>query len=285
MTRKMVAFMLALVALTATEASADWRMAIESKTVAAGQTGVTVDFTFTWDRAATGFFLPLVARSVDPGSFWTGNLPQYDEHGGNGVAWRPGVVPWAELICRLAGRTAKPTTLCQGQTLDPYDAVSPDYLYVVALGIDSLAAQPAGVVFVTMAFDVSTIQGQFEFDTACYSPYASTISMMDYTGIDHGPQGTGDVVFTKGIITIGPACDCSHQGDASGNGVINIADLAYLINYALKGTKPPPVADPTCPALNRGDWDCNGRINLADIAGMAAYLFRIGLPPCDPCAH
>jgi len=62
-------------------------------------------------------------------------------------------------------------------------------------------------------------------------------------------------------------------GDADGNGVINSADLVYLINYLFKGgpaPKPPQA----------GDVNCDEIINSADVVYLIDYLFKGGPPPC-----
>jgi hypothetical protein len=62
------------------------------------------------------------------------------------------------------------------------------------------------------------------------------------------------------------------RGDANGDGVINSADIAYLINYLFVGG---PVPQPY-PA---GDTNCDGIINSADVAYLINYLFVGGPTP------
>jgi len=62
-------------------------------------------------------------------------------------------------------------------------------------------------------------------------------------------------------------------GDANKDGVINSADVAYLVNYLfVYGPAPQP--------LDVGDVNCDGTINSADVAFLINYLF-IGGPPPD----
>lgn len=63
-------------------------------------------------------------------------------------------------------------------------------------------------------------------------------------------------------------------GDANGDGVINSADVSYLINYLfVNGPAPqPPQA---------GDANCDGAVNSADVAYLINYLFVAGPPPCE----
>jgi len=65
----------------------------------------------------------------------------------------------------------------------------------------------------------------------------------------------------------------SHiRGDANGDGVINSADIAYLINYLFKSG---PAPDP----LWLGDCNCDGVINSSDVVYLINYLFKGGPPP------
>jgi hypothetical protein len=61
-------------------------------------------------------------------------------------------------------------------------------------------------------------------------------------------------------------------GDANGDGVINSADVSYLINY-LFIAGPPPVP------LEAGDANGDGMVNSADVAYLINYLFVGGPPP------
>lgn len=62
------------------------------------------------------------------------------------------------------------------------------------------------------------------------------------------------------------------RGDANGDGVINSADVVYLINYLFIGG---PAPDP----LWVGDANCDGIINSADVVYLINYLFISGPPP------
>ena len=63
-----------------------------------------------------------------------------------------------------------------------------------------------------------------------------------------------------------------NPGDANGDGIINSADVVYLINYLFKGG-PPPVP------LEAGDVNCDGVINSADVVYLINYLFKGGPSP------
>ena len=62
------------------------------------------------------------------------------------------------------------------------------------------------------------------------------------------------------------------RGDANGDGVIDIADVMYLINYLFIGGAPPG-------PLAAGDTNCDGTVDIADVMYMINYLFLAGSPP------
>jgi uncharacterized delta-60 repeat protein len=65
------------------------------------------------------------------------------------------------------------------------------------------------------------------------------------------------------------------RGDANGDGMINIVDVVYLINFLfIEGPPPNPFA--------AGDANCNGYIAVADVVYLINYLFIGGPPPCEP---
>jgi photosystem II stability/assembly factor-like uncharacterized protein len=64
-------------------------------------------------------------------------------------------------------------------------------------------------------------------------------------------------------------------GDSNGDGVIDIADVVYLINYLFLSGSPP---DPQ----ESGDSNCDGEVNIADVVYLINYLFANGPPPCEP---
>jgi hypothetical protein len=62
-------------------------------------------------------------------------------------------------------------------------------------------------------------------------------------------------------------------GDANGDGVIDIADVVYLLNYLFVGG-PAPV-----PCLEAGDATCDGIVDVSDIVYLLNYLFVHGPAP------
>ena len=64
------------------------------------------------------------------------------------------------------------------------------------------------------------------------------------------------------------------RGDVNGDGVIDIADVVYLINYlCIDGPAPDP--------LEAGDANCDEVVDIADVVYLINYLFIGGPPPCD----
>jgi hypothetical protein len=62
------------------------------------------------------------------------------------------------------------------------------------------------------------------------------------------------------------------HGDANDDGVINSADVVYLINYLFIGG---PAPQP----WEAGDTNCDCAINSADVVYLVNYLFIDGPPP------
>lgn len=83
------------------------------------------------------------------------------------------------------------------------------------------------------------------------------------------PDGTiadiGACYFAQGPI----------RGDANGDGVVNVADVVYLVNYLYRG------GDPPIP-MEAGDANCDGIVNVADVVYLVNYLYRGGDPPGCP---
>jgi len=65
-----------------------------------------------------------------------------------------------------------------------------------------------------------------------------------------------------------------NRGDVNADGVINVADIVYLVNFLYRGGPAP------CP-MEAGDLNCDGIVNVADIVFLVNYLYRGGSPPCE----
>jgi hypothetical protein len=67
------------------------------------------------------------------------------------------------------------------------------------------------------------------------------------------------------------------RGDVSPNGMVNIADIVYLLNYIWVNG---PNSDPIC----LGDVNRDGSVDVLDVAYLTSYLFEYGTPPEGPPA-
>ena len=73
-------------------------------------------------------------------------------------------------------------------------------------------------------------------------------------------------------------CVGGFCGDVSGDGVINSADVVYLIDYLFKDGTPPQ-----CQPVNAcADVNLDTTVNSADIVYLINYLFKNGPHPCSP---
>ena len=75
----------------------------------------------------------------------------------------------------------------------------------------------------------------------------------------------GDVLLLK----ISPVPLTIHRGDVNGDGVFDVGDVIYEINYLLKD------GPPSHPLL-AADTDCNGVVELEDIVNLVRYLYQAG---------
>jgi Dockerin type I domain len=74
-----------------------------------------------------------------------------------------------------------------------------------------------------------------------------------------------------GAFDVGCGIDC---GNVNGDGVVEVSDAVFLINYLFVGGPEP------YPYL-AGDVNCDDKINLVDIIYIVNYVFRGGNSPCD----
>ena len=65
------------------------------------------------------------------------------------------------------------------------------------------------------------------------------------------------------------------RGDADDNGIVNLTDAIFNLNYLFLGG-----AAPTC--MDASDADNNGSLQLTDGIFILNYLFIGGAPPPDP---
>jgi hypothetical protein len=64
-------------------------------------------------------------------------------------------------------------------------------------------------------------------------------------------------------------------GDVTGNGLVDIGDVIFLINYLfIEGPAPDP--------LMTGDVNCDGMVDTGDVIYIINYLYLEGASPCNP---
>ena len=193
---------------------------VESKTVNKGDAGVVVGIKITNDLDLAAIVLPLILRSVTPGTFITAltasgsSVRNPDDR--LSLTSGTGALQGIKTTNRYASDTAGSPNCKDGQPggftvpvaasytgpwtspagvfmvcgqLDPTDPADP----LLAPGTDVTAA---GALKVTVS--VNTIEGWFEIDTTCTTP-ANHLTFSDTTT---GSTGTRPA-FTKGVITIG----------------------------------------------------------------------------------
>lgn len=66
---------------------------------------------------------------------------------------------------------------------------------------------------------------------------------------------------------------CVGRGDVTDDGVLNVADIIYLLNCLFRSGPPPN-------PLSEGDCNCSGGLELGDVVFLLNYLFKNGPLPC-----
>ncbi len=78
---------------------------------------------------------------------------------------------------------------------------------------------------------------------------------------------------TSGLVLVQPATTSGWiftdviSGDANSDGIVDVADLIYLINYLYRGGLPPN-------PVSLGDFNEGGEVNIGDVIALVNYLFR-----------
>jgi hypothetical protein len=97
----------------------------------------------------------------------------------------------------------------------------------------------------------------------------------EYSAECQGADLPKDVEIVSVCIDCGCTCICT-PGETNNNGVINILDITYLINYLYKGGPAPAPF-----ALCSGDANCNCVVNILDVTYLISYLYKGGPAPCE----
>ncbi len=142
------------------------------------------------------------------------------------------------------------------------DGVNPDtfQFYCWRFGADVISLPAGKETIITM--DV-TPQSAGNADFRLVSWFNGSSSML--TAEDHAAILPS---LSSGHITVLPYL----SGDASHDGVIDIGDVVYLINYLYKsGSAPNP--------LESGDANCDQIVDVGDVVFLINYLFKTGPAP------
>ena len=147
-----------------------------------------------------------------------------------------------------------PKTFHWGNAIDPDSGDIVRYDVWLTPGIDFSDS----IVKIEDLQDTSTSIAGLMADTTWYWK----VRAYDQRGADRWSNETWSFYTGKGFL----------RGDANGDGVINIADVVYLINYLFIGG-PAPVP------LAAGDANCDGVVSSADVVYLINYLFIGGPAP------
>jgi hypothetical protein len=112
----------------------------------------------------------------------------------------------------------------------------------------------------------TAVYAKIPVDSGSVATLRASHSEFDYViDIDDNGDGIPDRHILPDSLT-------GFRGDANGDGVINVSDVVYLINYLfISGPAPVP--------LEAGDVNCDGMINVSDVVYLINYLFISGPPP------
>ena len=125
----------------------------------------------------------------------------------------------------------------------PFPGISPGEGTLIKISFQVDNSVPPGT-FLPITF-------QAEPNLGHYNAYADTIGI---TFIQ--PPTTSGWIFTDVI-----------AGDANSDGIVNLGDLVYLINYLYKSGQPPS-------PLSLGDFKPDGEVNLGDVVALINYLYH-----------
>jgi hypothetical protein len=89
----------------------------------------------------------------------------------------------------------------------------------------------------------------------------------DYGSAGFDPySGRGKTNLQKAMLSVG-------RGDANNDGIVNVSDAVYIINYVFGGGAAPQ------PDALVGDANCTGTVNVTDASYIIAFVFSGGPAP------
>ena len=148
--------------------------------------------------------------------------------------------------------------------VDLGDGISQFHLVMVPTGYaDQLFWEGSRVLLATMTFQVEDTMTVC-IDSAFWPP-SDRLAFARADAVTYIPRHQLEYCFSVVY---------SIRGDCNGDGLIDLGDLIYLLNYQFKGGPPPPL-------IEIGDVDCDGEVHLGDIITLLNYLYKtIPLPDC-----
>jgi hypothetical protein len=85
-------------------------------------------------------------------------------------------------------------------------------------------------------------------------------------------DGSGQLGPPSEVVTISVVIEPFLRGDVNVDGIVDVGDCVYLINYIFKyGPEPSP--------LESGESNCDDIIDVGDIVYLINYIFKYGPPP------
>jgi hypothetical protein len=214
-------------------------LVIESKTVSAGETGVTVGGYVTNDLTLLGIAMPLEFRSITPGSFITNSLTLT-------VQGRVGASGLMDIEMEEHYADPDASNSCSGPVSRSYsipaplDFFTPDALVWTGVRIGGPVLAPGtdgepglGTPSFLFTFDVTSNLGSFEIDTCCKAPDAH-LQFVEDPGMAFLPD------FTKGVVTIVDPGVCNERPmDVNCDNVVDVIDVVALVNVAFRNYTEP----------------------------------------------
>jgi serine protease AprX len=150
---------------------------------------------------------------------------------------------------------------------------------VCARGVSTRCADPNNTASYTYASGTSLstpLVGGVAAVILSAHPYWTPMQVREAMMASGNHTGSPDNDYGWGIPDILTAIQHSFYltGDVTGDGIINLADLVYLISYLYRGGRAPS-------PLFLGDVNCDDAVNLSDVIYLINYLYQSGTAPCS----
>ncbi|MGB3092933.1 MAG: carboxypeptidase regulatory-like domain-containing protein, partial [Candidatus Zixiibacteriota bacterium] len=118
----------------------------------------------------------------------------------------------------------------------------------------------------------SSSEGGYVINGLLPGTYTVSASMVSYYDATYPDPVVVDYGKASGVnIDLPPV----QVGDVTGEGVVDLGDIVFLINYLYQGGEPPN-------PMEVGDLNCDGVVNVGDIVYFINYLYKGGPAPCSP---